>query len=106
MGYFALLQNFCRTLNIRSCGYRLERHDCYFGCPCDAIALLENDATEPAGKCGRLAQVSKSSVGFEKCLLRGILGEVEIAQSRIRVTDRHVLKPSDDPAVSFGVAVA
>ena len=64
--------------------------------PPDSVALPEHDPTKPPLERPRLPQLSQVPIRLDERLLRCILGELKIAQERIRVPDRHVLEPPND----------
>lgn len=76
------------------CG--LETGDGYILATSDAITVLEHDTPEPAWERVRLAQRRQGAVGVEESLLRGVLGQVVVAEDRRRIGNGDVLKHANE----------
>ena len=70
----------------------------------DAIAVLEDYPLEPAWKRLRTVDLVQVGIGFQEGLLGRVLGQVEIAEDRVRVTHSHVLEPLDQRSESIQVS--
>ena len=67
------------------------------------VDVLEQDAAEPTGKGTRFAEGGELKIGGDEGFLRGILGQLEVTQAGITVTDRHILKRTDNRLVGSGI---
>ncbi len=73
--------------------------------PAHTIHLLEHDPPEPARKGCRFAQHWQIVVGGDERFLGGIFGQGQIAQQRVAIAHRHILKAPDDEFERFTVAL-
>ena len=70
----------------------------------DAVALFEDDATEPAGKGRCIPELAQVEICLDKGFLGRILGQVKIAEEGVSIASSHVLEAPHQNAVRFQVA--
>ena len=63
---------------------------------CQAIALPEDDLSEPGRKRLWVLELRKALVALDESLLRGILRQLEIAKHGVCVAHSHILKLQDN----------
>ena len=65
-----------------------------------AVAVLENQATQPGEKRRRITQCRQVAKCLKEGILCGILYPMPVAEDGVGVAHRAVLKPPDDPIIS------
>src|SRR5579862_2325821 len=75
--------------------FQRDRENSY--APRHAIAVLEQDLAQPCREFVRFLKFRQVPVDLQKCLLCGVFGEIEAAQERAGIPDRHILIAAYDP---------
>ena len=86
----------CRRLRRRNVDRSIEGGQRRFFAARDAIAVLEHDATKPAGERRGFSQRRQRAVCFGERFLRRVLGKVIVAEERRRIRDGNVLERGDE----------